>query len=582
MPNLRKIYLIDHSLRGIGGHHYQYAYDILREAERRGHEVVLGTHKKFQPRDIPRRWKVINCFPYDGYSKHAAIKNESPTPLGLEGDSLNACSDGRLTNMSRARRYFEALTKRSRRKQIAGFEKACERLFRSVPLAPDDQVFFSTISEFDLLGLVRYLRQDAHSLSCDWHLQFHFDIYIGHESEHESQDRKRSVMETQISHALSYVPEHRFRFYSTTKKLVEQYNSLGVAKFEHLVYPVSMDFEECADVRGKHVEFSSARKNANQPIRVTCAGHLRREKGRSRLTPLLEGLGEFPIDQPIEIVIQDSKRFPGHGLARKHANAGSMPINVTRVPHPLSDDVYKQLIAESDLGLFLYNSRRYYSRCSGVLLEMMCSGIPVLVPANSWLSDQLLSVNQSYLQSVSVAGRRIGELLDFQGDRPIPENVGQFLIEIDCQVEPKPGTFVKLRVDQFDDQQRCVGRTWSSIRLSSAGVTRILERRNTRAVTAQLSLMPVFQKPELPWHTLKAWCIESTSGECYPLGTVGLSAANPKEAPRLLQEMIRHLDHYQATAVQFARQLRTKHNPASVLDTMIGSAVSPQLTRAAA
>ena len=43
----------------------------------------------------------------------------------------------------------------------------------------------------------------------------------------------------------------------------------------------------------------------------------------------------------------------------------------------------------ADVGLFLYNPQRYVARCSGVLLELLIRGVPVVVPQGCWLSDQL-------------------------------------------------------------------------------------------------------------------------------------------------------------------------------------------------
>ena len=40
-------------------------------------------------------------------------------------------------------------------------------------------------------------------------------------------------------------------------------------------------------------------------------------------------------------------------------------------------------------GLFLYDPDRYVARCSGVLLEMLARGVPVIVPDKCWLADQL-------------------------------------------------------------------------------------------------------------------------------------------------------------------------------------------------
>jgi hypothetical protein len=42
-----KFPLIDHSLKAIGGHHYDYALHILQAAEQVGFEIHLATHRGF-------------------------------------------------------------------------------------------------------------------------------------------------------------------------------------------------------------------------------------------------------------------------------------------------------------------------------------------------------------------------------------------------------------------------------------------------------------------------------------------------------------------------------------------------------
>ena len=57
--------LIDHSLRSVGGHHYEYAVHVLREAETAGFEIVLATHRRFQDHShLPATWQVLPVFPY--------------------------------------------------------------------------------------------------------------------------------------------------------------------------------------------------------------------------------------------------------------------------------------------------------------------------------------------------------------------------------------------------------------------------------------------------------------------------------------------------------------------------------------
>jgi hypothetical protein len=42
-----------------------------------------------------------------------------------------------------------------------------------------------------------------------------------------------------------------------------------------------------------------------------------------------------------------------------------------------------------------YDARHYFSRCSGVLIEALGAGIPVIAPANCWMGAQIARVMAS-------------------------------------------------------------------------------------------------------------------------------------------------------------------------------------------
>ena len=71
-------------------------------------------------------------------------------------------------------------------------------------------------------------------------------------------------------------------------------------------------------------------------------------------------------------------------------NEGCDPENRLEVQSGnLDAESYNCFLDSADVGLFLYNPQRYVARCSGVLLEMLIRGVPVIVPKGCWLSEQL-------------------------------------------------------------------------------------------------------------------------------------------------------------------------------------------------
>ena len=81
----------------------------------------------------------------------------------------------------------------------------------------------------------------------------------------------------------------------------------------------------------------------------------------------------------------------------------------------LNTESYHRWLSSADLGLFLYDPKRYEARCSGVLLELLARGVPVIVPDDCWLASQ-----------VRLAGghRSIGFI--YQDRSEIPDLMRQF------------------------------------------------------------------------------------------------------------------------------------------------------------
>ncbi|MCG8649940.1 MAG: hypothetical protein MI861_08905, partial [Pirellulales bacterium] len=104
-----------------------------------------------------------------------------------------------------------------------------------------------------------------------------------------------------------------------------------------------------------------------------------------------------------------------HGCYQR-ALGGSAKEPLEVMTNDLSTRQYHAWLDTADIGLFLYEPERYVARCSGVLLEMLVRGIPVIVPDRCWLADQ-----------VRLAGghRSIGFIYQDRGE--IPDLMNQFI-----------------------------------------------------------------------------------------------------------------------------------------------------------
>lgn len=271
---MAKFLLIDHSLRNAGGHHYEYAVQVLHAADSAGYEIYLATHRQFQGQGkLPGHWQTFPLFARDTYSPHCLYF--------CEKYSVPASSFFQMFRQSLnlpLRGVRRVIASSSRQRHQRQFTDACRELFQRVSLKEGDHAFLPTMSEFDLAGLVPCLLERPEAQQVNWHLQFHFDVFEGRDPEYAAQSHRGAAMREEFAKLLPQLSAHRTHFYNTTEQLAAQYNRLGVANFQPLPYPVSRDL---------HPRQDDARPRT---LRVTCAGYLRREKGRHRLRRLIEEL----------------------------------------------------------------------------------------------------------------------------------------------------------------------------------------------------------------------------------------------------------------------------------------------------
>jgi hypothetical protein len=60
----------------------------------------------------------------------------------------------------------------------------------------------------------------------------------------------------------------------------------------------------------------------------------------------------------------------------------------------------------------LYDADQYYARCSGVMVEMLKAGVPVIVPAACWMAEQIAEpIFRHRDQGCIQCARKLSELI---------------------------------------------------------------------------------------------------------------------------------------------------------------------------
>jgi hypothetical protein len=266
----------------------------------------------------------------------------------------------------------------------------------------------NTADDFAVLALAAAMSQvDCPPLRID--IVFHFAIYATGQPDVQS---RLGHFGRQVQASLKLLHPHDVHLHATTDSLANQVRHADLRPVTSIPYPT----RSC-----------SVRRQQGWPLKAVLAGLPRREKGRENILDLLTAL---------ETSLLKSKRF----RVSMHMPANGWQAIVPPSLHPtyekavqdqcdgplevmtenLTTDQYHRWLDTADVGLFLYKPERYVARCSGVLLEMMARGVPVIVPDRCWLADQ-----------VRAAGghRSIGFI--FQDPSEIPGLLEQFAARSD-------------------------------------------------------------------------------------------------------------------------------------------------------
>lgn len=592
--SMSRFFLIDAWLSDLGGHNFQYALDVLSAAEERGYEPILAVHKSLpQSTRLPATWNTLRLFRYGFCARHwLGPDGRSSWPCDLSGqwlpESSSTCQDVSRSPLQRLghrlSRCLDVFAGLDRRRRIRDVACGCATLFDIEQPRRGDRFFLPSLSDFDFLGLARFLRDDSRSLPFTWHLQFHFNVFTGRDYEFPAQSDRLCRFRRQFQAALGEIPNHRLQFYATTRAMAQQYDHIGIGTFQPLPYPV------------RHVVGQPAIKSSvsptelgsqSRPVRVTFAGAMRREKGKKKIGSLIAAVWpDYLRTGRMQFVLQATRQQVARWLPRELRSqitiappddpAQNAPLLTVR--HPLDAQAYSKLIQHTDLAVFLYDSRRYYARASGILCEMLAAGIPAIVPAGCWLAEQIQAEGYRHVAAVCAQQNFVVDtcVLDLVPDQhgfhvnyELPTSASNLAIRFNWPAELQETGFLDITAE-FEVQSDALSAVERSIvgrhQRDPAGVMIPIARG---AGSARLRLCSAYYQAPFSIPSVHLTALRPPDGyEFHPRSRVGLIAFDDGQVPQLLREAHSHYEHYRQSAMAFAKDWMERHHPARSIELL--------------
>jgi len=126
-----------------------------------------------------------------------------------------------------------------------------------------------------------------------------------------------------------------------------------------------------------------------RPMHFVCLGSARDEKGFFEILEAITLLRQSPAGLAGLRFTLQANDAAADVQAAIDAFAADLPAEVTLLPSALSPGEYDSVLASADLVLLPYWREIYEARSSGVLLEALSAGRPVICTAGTWMADEL-------------------------------------------------------------------------------------------------------------------------------------------------------------------------------------------------
>jgi hypothetical protein len=709
---LSRLIIVDQSLKGVGGHHFDYVLQVARAAARQNLEVIVAAHRAFSARtNLEHYARIIPHFSQTTYSRFSLLAGlramhrrppltldppttEAPGTLDLSsaeqriatsaleprtllasfeptvalpGHSQPVGRWGRtrqanwLRRLRQSGRFMAGLFRQmhetsGRNRAVRRFATDCRNLFPLTGLLPTDHVFFTTISDLELAGLLVYWLGAPESYLPHWHMQFHFDAFVGRPPEYRKQyaalDPLRCLFED-IDHA---IPTHQLNYYATTAAIADQYERLASRPIRELTYPINDAFRPAAmwsaprvapqlvvwgseDDRRPDATAAASPWAAPQPlptqineqtarveqsqnfppvplwdpqaagVPIVLAGAIRAEKGQKHLSEIWPQLRQQILDPGWGfLVCQRAEKRPWYRrrFAVTTPRDPSPDAQLQYLPHPLSTAQYQELIRRAGIGLLTYDRRSYANRRAGIFGEYLASGVPTLVPAGTWMADQLVSENFRYQQELlrEYPIRRSWNHADFDwtqwnvpsgngsitfdgGDVPAyawsPEfpacgvaNSGhaspQFLLQVRFHwVWPKEvGTYSRWEILFYDSQRQVIQVETAIVgQQNHTSAQSVIFRIPPGTTYFRLGLKNAYHERNATIHRLLLDVLETPTA--VPVGVIGLTYDQTTQLPGRLLELCQHHAHYLQSARQQAAEWCRRHDPLGTIQQLLSA-----------
>lgn len=333
--------IVDPSLRDFVGHHFAWDRAVSGAAAAEGFAPVTLGHRAALPA-VTGVLRVVPAFRRDIWARH-------PLARGIPG------LPGRLLDHALCIRDFAADLRRG---------------LDGLVLPPGSVVLGHMITAKHLPGFARVLARLPHGVAAVLLLRYQPFFY----------DNPIAARALRRLEALA-AGGRRIRLASDSARLAQAIGRLTTLPVEVLPIP-----------HAPPPAPPPAARPPGAPVRFASLGNARDEKGYLEILEAIRLLAAGPEGlRGLAFTLQSNDPQPALRPAVS-ALAAAPPPGVTLLRTALDEAAYRAALAEADIVLVPYWRSIYEARTSGVFLEALAAGKPVIATDDTWMSDELAAL----------------------------------------------------------------------------------------------------------------------------------------------------------------------------------------------
>ena len=372
---ITKLLIVDQSLRDLNGHHFEYDVSVAAAASQLGISAVIAAHKscdrflegtgsEIKPY-FHRAWDDV----HRGGLVRIVRRVLAPLPGPIRSSVFWASSRLRKT-LGRGRRDLSSSG------ELPSFGNELAALIDTEGLAATDHVLVHTLSMAELFAMITAL-------------EMRDKLPIVHVVLRRDADEPAVVngpwggIQSAFTRVrTSAMLRQSLRFYADTSQLCSQYEALsGGVPVALMPIPHGLSGAASASPTAEH----------HRPVTATYLGNARTEKGFHYLPKAVDALRSshieagrlrFVIQANANLSLEDDIVARGRRRLRRYASE-----QVELIDSALDVPGFQERLFEADIILLPYQAEHYRKRSSGILVQALVAGRPVVVPRGTWLSD---------------------------------------------------------------------------------------------------------------------------------------------------------------------------------------------------